>query len=70
MPVLIRYTWKQRCFKVLFFHDSISQDVAAYVAILRESVEAYSCRLVGSLCILLKIIEGPMPSIITLMRYV
>ena len=36
---------------VLFFHESISQDVAVYVAILRESVEAYVCRLVGSVCI-------------------
>ena len=38
-------------FQRLFFHGSTSQEVAASVTILRESVEAYVCRLWCTLCL-------------------
>ena len=46
VPVLIRYARKQHCFKGCFSWLNFSrEEVAANVPILRESVEAYVCRL-------------------------
>ena len=50
VPVLIRYAWKQLCFKVCFLWlNFIRKELAANVTILIESVEAYVFHLVSKI---------------------